>query len=173
MDRSVSTTRARIVSLLTRVPQGVTRANLHCITGSTALIHQALQELVDDGIVTERLITTVRGKPRREYCLTENLNRFNLAPVEQKAPQDDKALPGAKAIVESIVTSYPGTSRSDMWSKAVVTKSWVSQALDELIGEGKVVETMEEDSRGGLIRKYWPTSADRHESEADAMRTAS
>jgi hypothetical protein len=154
----MSTTRARIVSLLTRIPQGVPRASLHGVTGETPLIHEALRQLIDEGVVVERLVKTVRGKPRREYVLTSNLQRLGLQETEEPAEATAEALPGAKAIVEYVVQNYPGTSRSEMWSKAVVTKGWVASALGELIREGKVKEVLEEDNRGGLVRRYFPVS---------------
>jgi predicted transcriptional regulator len=155
-DRSIATTKQRLINLLRARPPGIHRGGLHAVTGDTATIHAALAELLREGVVEERVYRHVRGKPRREYILAEYAARYAPWPEENEEEQGQELLPGAQMIVEHIVRTCPGTSRSDMWTKAVVSKNWVARALDKLCAEGRIREEMVEDPRGGLRRVYFP-----------------
>lgn len=152
-DTSSALTRQRVIAYLSKHPDGVSRADLHNVTGQIADIHATVAGLIAEGMVEERLVSNVRGKPRRVYVL--GADHCTGQSAVERADLPPAQIPLAyETIVNALRRNEGEASRTKIWRTAIPQKFWIGSTIDALVKSGILEERYETDARGGLTRHY-------------------
>lgn len=143
--RQISKFKDRILELVAKSPTPRTRIS-QISTEHRPIVHLALDELLDEGRISEHIILPPRGKPGRIYTLPHQ--------TISSANDNQNPIIAISERIYNFIEHNPGTTRKLLTPLLYSPQPIISWILRTLIQQNLITEEIHFDTQNGIVKTY-------------------